>query len=299
MNASPFQRQKYTVAYLYILPFFLVFAVFGAFPIFYSLFLSFNYAKGVTSLRWVGLGNYLKLFGDDLFWKALWNTAVIWIGAHGIMLPGAFLLAYAMDNVIGRGAKALQTVFFTPMVTSSVAVALVFLTLFGERYGLVNYFLTLMGGRPIAWRGGTGFWIKPMIITLFIWKWTGWNVVIYFAGLQGIDHELYDCACVEGAGKGRVLVSITVPLMKPIILFSLILSFIGGIQIFDEPYILLPAVGPLGGTNYAGLVLARYLYYQSFNRWNFGYGSAIAYVIVFLILLLSLIHSRLLRTEAR
>ena len=115
--------------------------------------------------------------------------------------------------------------------------------------------------------------------------------------LQGIDQELYDCAYVEGANKGKILFFITIPLMKPIILFSLILSFIGGIQIFDEPYILLPWTGPLGGTNYAGLVLARYLHYRAFSRWHFGYGSAIAYCIVFLIALLSALNTRLFRSE--
>jgi ABC-type sugar transport system permease subunit len=295
--ASPFRVQKLTVAYLFIFPFFLLFAVFGAFPIIYSFILSFCQSKGVGKIQFIGLRNYLNLFQDNLFWKALWNTAVIWIISHALILPGAFLLAYVLDSVIGKGSRLFQTIFFTPMVTSSVAVALVFMTLFAERFGLINYIIRLLGGSPISWYGGTGFWIKPMIIILFTWKWIGWNIVIYFSGLQGIDQELYDCAHVEGANKAKILFSITVPMMKPIILFSLILSFIGGIQIFDEPYILLPWTGPLGGTNYAGLVLARYLHFRAFSRWHFGYGAAIAYFIVFLIAFLSALNTRLFGSE--
>jgi ABC-type sugar transport system permease subunit len=178
------------------------------------------------------------------------------------------------------------------MVTSTVAVAFVFMTMYGERFGLINFFLKTVGLPAIDWWGGTGFWIKPAIIILFIWRWTGWNMVIYFAGLQGIDPELYDAAKIDGASYPQLFRYIALPLLKPIILFSLILSFVGGITIFDEPY-LLTWMRVLGGTNYAGLTMSFYLYNEGFTRGHLGYASALAYVICAIIIFLSAINMKL------
>lgn len=288
MTRLGYDTQKSIVGYIYVAPFFLLFVVFMAFPIFQSLYLSFTYSQGYQEITFNGLENYRALITDRLFWKALYNTVFIWVFAHALVLPGGFLLAFTINHVVYRGKEVFKAVFFTPMVTSSVAVALVFMTLFGRNFGLINYALNLAGLEPINWIGGNGIWIKPIIVFVFSWKWIGYNMVIYIAGLQGIDQSLYENAYVEGANKAQVLSRITVPLMKPIIFFTLFLSFIGGLQIFDEPYILLQNSGAMGGgTDYQGLVLARYLYYQAFTRWNFGYASAIAYALVGLIVILS------------
>jgi cellobiose transport system permease protein len=183
------------------------------------------------------------------------------------------------------------------MVTSSVAVAFVFMTIYGDRFGLINYFLQAAGLPVINWWGGTGFWIKPAIIILFIWRWIGWNMVIYLAGLQGIDPELYDAAKVDGASYPQQFLYIALPLLKPVILFSLVLSFVGGITIFDEPY-LLTWMRALGGTNYSGLTLSFYLYNEGFVRGHLGYASAIAYVICIMIIILSAINMKFFGTKS-
>ncbi len=292
--------KQYIVAYIYILPFLILFLVFNAFPILQSLFLSFTSSISVGEYRFVGLNNFIKLFNDNLFWKSLWNTVFIWIFAHALILPGGFILAYLLTNVVRKGSNLFKTIFFTPMITSSVAIALVFLTLFGKHYGLLNFLLNLAGQQSIDWLGGSGSYIKPMVIIVFAWKWIGYNMVIYSAGMQGIDKELYEYAYVEGASKFTVLLKITIPLMKPIILFTLVMSFIGGLQIFDEPYIFLQRLDDIGaGPNYEGLVLARYIYYLAFKRWKFGYASSLAYVLVFIIVILSAVSNKFFSKEKK
>lgn len=295
MKTSRFSRAKIATAYLYILPFLLLFLVFGLFPIAYSFVLSFMYWKGGGKPIFVFLDNYKALLADPSFYKALYNTLYIFVFGHLIILPGGFILAYLLNTEYIRHKNLFQALFFTPMVTSTIAVSLIFYTLFGERYGIVNYLISGLGGTPVEWFHGTGSWIKFVIIVLFVWKWYGWNTVIYYAGMQGIDHELYECAEIEGARKGQILRYITVPLMKPIILYTLIMSFVGGLQLFDEPYIITSAAQTnySGGTNQAGLTLAMKLYQTGFCFGSLGHASAIAYVLMFIIIVLSLFSFRL------
>jgi ABC-type sugar transport system permease subunit len=282
------QVRKNWVAYLYISPFFILFAIFGFFPIVYSLYLSFTRWTGHGPMVFNGLQNYSQLLGDSLFWKSFWNTIIIWVAAHIPMLLIALVLAFILNSGLVKHRHFFETLYFTPMVTSTVAVAFVFMTMYGVRFGLINFFLKTVGLPIIDWWGGTGFWIKPAIILMFIWRWTGWNMVIFLAGLQGIDPELYDAAKIDGASYPQLFRYISLPLLKPVILFSLILSFVGGITIFDEPY-LLTWMRTLGGTNYAGLTLSLYLYNEGLVRGHLGYASAIAYVVCALIVILSLV----------
>lgn len=280
--------KKNWVAYVYILPFYLLFSLFGVFPILFSFYISLTRWSGSGPMKLIGFKNYLALFNDHLFWTAFWNTVYIWVGAHIPMLILALLLAFILNSGLLKLRGLFQSLYFTPMVTSTVAVAFVFMTMYGTQFGLINYVIQLIGLKPIDWWGGTGAWIKPAIIILFIWRWTGWNMVIYLAGLQGIDRELYDAARIDGAGYPQIFWYITLPLLRPVILFSLILSFVGGITIFDEPY-LLTWMRTLGGTNYAGLTLSLYLYSEAFQRGHLGYAAALSYIICLLIVGLSVI----------
>jgi len=284
------QIQRNWVAYFFISPFYILYALFGAFPIIFSFFLSFQFWDGISPMEFAGLSNYLDLFQDDLFWKALYNTLFITVFAHIPMLLGALILAFIINTGLVRFKNIFRTVYFLPMVTSSIAVSLVFLTLYGVRYGFINYFLTLLRLPTIDWWGGTGFWIKPAIMLLFIWRWLGWNMVIYLAGLQNISPGLYEAASIDGATPRQTLFYVTLPLLKPVILFTIILSTIGGMTIFEEPFIL---VGWQGGTSYAGLTLALYLYANGFEFVRFGHASAMAYVICAFIIILSVINMRI------
>ncbi|MDP3179867.1 MAG: sugar ABC transporter permease [Spirochaetaceae bacterium] len=287
---------RVATAYLYIAPFFVLFIVFGLFPILYSLALSFTYWKGGGAPVFVFLDNYIALFQDRSFFKALYNTLFIFVVGHAVMLPGAFLIAYVLTTEYVKRKNLFQAFFFTPIVTSTIAISLVFSMIFGERFGVVNYALSLIGAAPVEWYHGSGQWIKFVIIVLFVWKWYGWNAVIYFSGMQGIDRELYECAEMEGAGKWQILRFITAPLMRPVILYTLVMSFVGGLQLFDEPYII-TAAGPTnfsGGTNQAGLTIAMYLYKCGFSFGQLGYASSIAYALMFIIVALSLLSFRFL-----
>lgn len=286
------------VAYVYISPFYILFAIFGAFPILFSLFLSFQQWNGISPMQWVGLQNYIRLFQDRLFWVALGNTVYIGIVAHIPMLISALLLAFLINSGLVRYKDFFRTAYFLPIVTSSVAVSLIFSTLYGVRFGLFNWLLTQIGLPAIDWWGGKGEWIKPAIIILFIWRWIGWNMVIYLAGLQGIPGDLYEAAAIDGAGLRQTFLYITLPLLRPVILFTVILSTIGTMTLFDEPFLL---VGVTGGTSNAGLTIAMYLYNRGFNFAHFGYASAMAYVVSAVIVTASALNMRLFgrnQTEA-
>ncbi len=283
--------RRYGVPYTYIAPFYILFLVFGAFPILFSFYLSFHDWDGISEAFFVGFENYAFLFTDPVFWQSMYNTLFIAVVAHVPMLLTALVLAFLVDLIKNRRLQEIvRTGYFLPAVTSSVAVAMVFSTLYGTRYGFINWILTSIGLSPIDWWGGTGFWVKPAIIILFIWRWLGWNMIIYLAGLQGIDHSLYEAAAIDGATKSQIFLRITVPLLIPVILFTLIQSTIGGITIFDEPFVL---AGTSGGTGKAGLTLALNLYNEAFGYGNFGYASAFAYAITALIMIISLVNLRL------
>lgn len=282
------------VAYVYISPFYILFLIFGAFPILFSFYLSFQQWNGISPMQWVGLENYVRLFQDRLFWLALKNTLWIGIVAHIPMLIGALILAFIINSPLVRYKDFYRTAYFLPVVTSSVAVALVFGTLYGVRFGLINWVLTELGLKPIDWWGGKGEWIKPAIIILFIWRWLGWNMVIYLAGLQGIPGDLYEAAAIDGASLPQIFWHITLPLLRPVILFTVVLSTIGAMTLFDEPFIL---VGVTGGTSNAGLTIAMYLYNRGFNFAHFGYASAMAYVVSAIIIVASALNIRFFGRE--
>uniref|UniRef100_A0A7C1FPD0 Sugar ABC transporter permease n=1 Tax=Caldilinea aerophila TaxID=133453 RepID=A0A7C1FPD0_9CHLR len=286
------------VAYVYISPFFILFGIFGAFPILYSFILSFQQWNGISPAQWVGFDNYFRLFQDRLFWLAMWNTVFIGVIAHIPILGGAMVLAFIINSAAVRFKHFYRSAYFLPVVTSPVAVSLIFSTLYGVRFGLINWTLVTLGLPPIDWWGGNGEWIKPAIIILFIWRWLGWNMIIYLAGLQGINPELYEVAAIDGANLRQIFFHITLPLLQPIILFTLVLSTVGAMTIFDEPYLL---VGATGGTNNAGLTIAMYLYDRGFRFAHLGYASAMAYVVSAVIVFVSVLNIRFFgrsRTEA-
>ena len=175
------------VAYAYIAPFYILFAIFGLFPIVAGFGLSFLRWDGIGPMHFNGVTNYINLFKDPLFWKALSNTLLIGIIAHIPILLGGLALAYILNSKLVKGENIFKTIYFMPMVTSSVAISIIFQTMFGNNYGVINWFLSLFGGKNINWLGGDGSLIKVAVIVMFAWKWVGWNMVIYLAGMQGIS----------------------------------------------------------------------------------------------------------------
>ena len=274
---------QYRVAYVYIAPFFILFTIFNLFPMAYGFFLSFFRWDGLSAMHFNGLNNYFNLFKDVLFWKALRNTLFIGIIAHIPILLGGLVLAYILNSKLVKGQNIFKTIYFMPMVTSSVAITIIFQNLFGFNYGLINWFLSLFGEAPINWLGGDGSLIKVAVIVMFAWKWVGWNMVIYLAGMQGISNDIYEAAAIDGANHTQIVFRILIPLLKPIILFTLIQSTIGMFNLFTEPFVLTGSSWT-GGTNNGGLTLMIYLLNKAPQGGTlYGYASAVAYVITIMI----------------
>ena len=250
--------KQYKVAYAYIAPFYILFAIFGLFPMVAGFVLSFFRWDGMGAMHFLGLNNYISLFQDPLFWKALGNTLFIGIIAHIPILLGGLVLAYILNSKLVKGQNIFKTIYFMPMVTSAVAITIIFQNLFGYNYGLINYFVTLLGDEAVNWLGGDGSLIKVAVIVMFAWKWIGWNMVIYLAGMQGISNDIYEAARIDGATHSRMVFKIVIPLLKPIILFTLIQSSIGMFNLFTEPFILTNSSWT-GGINNGGLTLMMYL----------------------------------------
>lgn len=282
------------VPYSYIAPFYILFLIFMAFPIVFSLYLGVQSWDGLSPMRFVGLGNFQRLFDDPIFWRALANTLYIGVVAHIPMLSFALIVAYILDSGFIRFHHFYRTIYFIPVVTSSVAISIVFTNIFGFRAGLVNIFVVMFTGDRINWLGGQGEWIRSVIMTIFIWRWLGWNMVIYLAGLQSIPGELYESARIDGATWPQILLRISLPLIKPVVLFSLVLSVVGTFTLFDEPFIV---AGVEGGPNRMGMTLMVYLYRNAFRFSRFGYAASIALVMTVMTVVVSVLNMRVFRKK--
>lgn len=287
------RKQLRYVPYIYISPFYILFLIFGLFPIIFSFVLSFHSWRavgGLETMRWVGLANYEFLLADPWFWQALRNTVVLLLlsglSQHVIALPLAFLLNRRLPRRVQRFYSA---GYFLPFITSAVAISLVFGTIFGLRFGILNHFLDYLASAPwsqglfgwlkdslpINWLGEAGY-IKPSIAIVVVWRWFGWNTILYLAGLQTIPTELYEAAKIDGASARHEFWHISLPLLRPIILFAVIMTVIGNMQLFDEPFIL---TGGTGGIGRAGLTVAMYLYRTAFVWVQMGLAAAMSWLL--------------------
>ena len=276
--------------YAMLLPTLVIFAVFMIYPILYSFYLSFTEFTGGT-YNFVGLRNYIELFHDPVFYKALFNTFFYLIIQVPVMISLALLLAVLVEQKFIRGKGFFRMATFLPTITSLVAYSLVFKVLFNTNYGLINYIVEFFGGEKIQWIYSA--WpARASIIISITWRWVGYNMIILLAGIQAIPTEMYESASLDGASFWQQLFYITIPAIKPIILFTTITSTIGTLQLFDEPYILTQ-----GGPNYATITLGEYLYDNGFTYLKFGFASALGYVMVIIIGLLSWLQFRVNKEE--
>lgn len=273
--------------YVMISPFYILFIAFSLFPILFSLYLAFHSWDGLGPMEFVGLRNFRNLLTDDPeFWKSVGNTFVIWFLSTVPQLFAALVIAFLLNAAFMRFKDFYRAVYFLPNITSIVAVAIIFGSFFGSQFGLINGLLQAVGLPRIEWINDP-FWVKVAISLMVIWRWSGYNAIIYLAGLQSIPLDLYEAATIDGASRTQQFFSITLPLLKPIILFTVILSTIGGMQLFTEPLIL---VGNTGGANKGGLTLVLYLYNQAFGNQMFGYASAVAWMLFLIIGIFSFVN---------
>lgn len=279
-----------TAPYIFVLPAVVLFLAFTVYPIIASFLLSFQTrVSGVLSFS--GFENYIRLFSDPIFYKALGNTFIILIVQVPVMLFFSLILAVFLNSKLLQMRGFYRVSFFTPAVTSLVAASIIFILLLNSDYGLINYILISIGLGKVNWLTNA-FWAKVSLIIVTTWRWTGYNMVILLAGLQNIPNDLYEAASIDGASSLKKFFHITIPQLKPVLLFCFILSTIGTFQLFDEPYNL-----TAGGPNNATLTITYYLYNQGFGFFDFGYASAIAYVIVLFIAILSWIQFKVVEDD--
>ena len=277
-------------------PFVVVFLVFLALPILASFVLSFT-GFGLANLRdwfgadWVGLDNYTKLVDDEIFLKAARNTAVFVVFGVPLTLALGLAAAVGLNQAIGRIQAVFRVGYYLPVVTSIVAIAVIWRYLLHPDYGLVNGFLGNFGVDPVNWLGQSSTALGS-IVALGVWRNFGFDMVIFLAALQSINPALYEAARVDGATAWQVFRRVTLPLLRPAILFLAIITSSGYLQLFEEPFVMTGG-GPLNST----LSVSMYVYQQGFSFLNLGYASAVAYALFIAIVVLAVIQFRVLRSE--
>jgi len=286
----PHRARELAPIYVAIAPFYVVFAVFGLFPVVFSLWLAFHRWDGIGPMRWVGLDQFRFLLTDSSFYHSLWVTFVIWVLSTVPMLVLALIVAFALNSSIRR-VGLYRIAFFIPNITSTVAIAIVFGSVFSNNFGLLNAVFQGLGLDSFPWL--TSQWgIRIAVATMLVWRWTGYNAIIFLAGLQAIPTDVLEAARVDGAGPFQTAVRVLLPMLRPIILFTVITSTIGGLQVFAEPQVL---VGTTGGPGAAGMTTVLYLYQQAFSQQQFGYGAAIGWGLFVVLILFSILNWRLVQ----
>lgn len=281
--------------YLYIAPFFILFAIFGLYPLGYTAWLSLTDQSPIEPVTsFVGLENFANLFGDAKFWNSVRNTLGMFVVATVPQLLLALALANWMNRAL-RGMGFFRLAVAIPIVTSTAVVALVFGMFFARDYGVINWVLDGVGIDPIDWRAEKyASWAA--IASMVDWRWTGYNALIYLAAMQVIPRDLYESAEIDGASRTRQFWQITVPMLQPVIIFTVIISTIGGLQLFVEPLMFTSGSGALsGGTLGQFQTVTMYLVQvmRSFNQW--GYAATIALVLFALIVVVSVVNYLLIR----
>jgi ABC-type sugar transport system permease subunit len=291
--------ERKSTPYLLILPFFLLYFVFQFFPILFSLYVSLSRWKGAGDPVFVGLANYIRLFQDPMFYKSIFNTFLLMAIALPLQLFVGLLLAVVLKDFTGKSRTLLQTMNFLPYLTTPVAIGLLFSLLFEWKSGTINLALQALGfvKEPYYWLGYP-LGSRVVVIILCFWKYFGYMMVMFLAGLSTIPEELYEAARIDGAGWFQSFSRITIPMLRPIMTFVTTMSIIGGWKLFDEPKLLFPdASQPIGGPERSVLTVVLKFYDTSFRSFDFGYGASIAYGLFMVIFIFSLITIRVMNRE--
>jgi lactose/L-arabinose transport system permease protein len=276
--------------YLFVSPFYILFLIFGLYPVLFSVYLSLTDWKGNGPLRFTGLKNYSLLLRDKVFWQSMENGVILFFLYVPLMTLLALVLAVILNSKKVRGFKFFRTLIFLPYITNMVAAGFTFQILLNQKYGLFNSFLGVFGVPAIPWLESV-WGARVSLCLLVIWAWLGYNMVIMLAGLQTIPGELTEAAKIDGASPVQAFFYVTIPLMRPVILFSVVLSTIGSFNLFAEGFSLFSSTrghGPLNAT----ITPLISIYDQAFGNMRFGYASALSYVYFALIFVLTLVQVR-------
>lgn len=293
--------------YAYISPFFILFGIFLLFPTVYTFYLSFFEYVGVSNeilltitmgpmevsvprianLEFVGLANYERLIlRDSLFHRSLFNTAFIFLVQVPLMVSLGLATALVLDAKFIRAKGLFRTLIALPVATGLVAYSTIFLLLFNGEVGLVNYLLTRVGLPRVAWLSSS--WGARMTLVIAVtWRWLGYNMIILLAGLQTVPQQLYEAAEIDGATRWQKFRYVTLPQIRPVLLFVVVSSTIGTFQLFAEPYVITG-----GGPSNATITIVQYIYEQAFQSFNIGYASAASVILVIMVSIMSIIQIR-------
>lgn len=285
------QVKKSRWAYAFISPFYILFAIFGLYPMALSIYLSFTRWKGVGPMEFAGLINYGLVLKDKVFWQSMANGVILFFLYVPVMLFLALVLAVILNSGRVKGFRFFRTLIFLPFITNMVAAGFTFRILLEKQNGLFNMVLGYLGLPGVPWLENI-WWARISLSLLIIWAWLGYNMVIMLAGLQTIPHDLTEAAQVDGASPIQAFFNITVPLMRPVILFCLITSTIGSFGLFTEVSTLTRG-GPMNAT----ITPLIRIYGLAFTSYQFGYASAVAYTFFALIFILTIIQFRMNREQ--
>ncbi|MDQ0615370.1 ABC-type sugar transport system permease subunit [Microbacterium sp. W4I4] len=289
-RSSAAKLKRRSAPYLFVLPFIVIFLAFSVYPLIFTARLSFTNWHGSGAAEWVGWGNYTYLLTSEAFWNSLANSAVLWLLILPIQIVLSVVVAVLLNSAKLRLRGLYRVAFIVPFVTPLVAVAQIWVVLFDQQYGAINAVLGTFGLPDIGWLT-TSAWSKPTLALLFLWKTTGFIVIIVLSGLQSIDNSIYEAAEIDGASRLRQLWSITVPLLRRTIMFAVVLQTLAVFQMFAEPFVVTQG-GPYNSTTTAG-----YYLYNHITRGDLGTGAANSFLLVILVLVLSLFFVRLLRAK--
>ncbi|WP_431782322.1 carbohydrate ABC transporter permease [Streptomyces chumphonensis] len=285
-----YQRDVRWSPYAFVAPFFLFFGAFGLFPLLYTGWASLHRVSltAPTEMEWAGLHNFTRLLEDEFFWNALRNTFTIGVLSTVPQLLMALGLAHVLNYRL-RGSTFFRVVMLAPYATSVAAATLVFVMLYGRDYGMINWALSFVGIDAVDWQNGT--WTSQFAVsTIVIWRWTGYNTLIYLAAMQAVPKDLYESAALDGASRWQQFLHVTVPSLRPTILFTVVVSTIGATQLFGEVLLFSSGGGAAGGINHQYQTLGLYLYEQGWVNLHLGRASAIAWMMFLILLLIALVN---------
>ena len=286
-----FQLQHRWAPYIFVAPFVVLFCTFGLYPLIKSVVLSLFITSGPDSQKFVGLDNFAFLLTDPDFWKALGNTVVFALFSVFLQLPLSLGLALLLNRKRLRGRNLFRLCFFSPRLVGMVFVGVLFSLIFASRFGLMNVALHWAFDAPLdtEWLNNPRL-VMPCLVLTALWMYVGFNMVYFLAALQGIDQVLYEAATVDGANAWQRFRHVTLPGIKPVAVFVVVLSTIGSFQLFELPYLML---GNSRGPDAAGLTLVMYLFENGFVTGDLGYASAIGWSLALIVLVLALGQMRL------
>ena len=280
------RRSGERAPYFFISPFYILFAIFFLFPTLFALVLGFFKWSAMGTPEFFGLRNYERLFSDPIFWQSVNNTIFYSAGSLFVVMPLALLQAMALNSKRLKLRVLWRAIYFAPIVTSTVAISLVFRMLYNNEYGLINNVLTSVGVTPVDWLGNAEA-VKVAVMGVVLWRWTGLLAVYFLAGLQSISEELYEAAEIDGANSVQKFRFVTIPMLSPTIFFNVVLAIIAALQVFDAGYVL-----TRGGPNDATLFYMINLYERAFQLVQLGYASALAWILFIIIMAITLLVIR-------